>query len=271
MRLTRSQAVEDYQKHMMFKHKKFYKWLAVLGVIALFAALNMQMQNIWIQCVYKPQQNIKLNIDSIRQNQIKAPKIMSENANKKTDNKTISESMNFTDIVNADKYQKEIQKYIIGAIWLPNAGNVSLPIILANSNPKVQKAALAVGVATPMSNMNFDSKNLALGGHNMDQPNVLLSNLTDLQNGDKVYLTDTLNVYTYKVYSKFEVMPSAVNIFKQKKYHHKNIITLYTCNYNGSRREIVRAYRSKKTDYNKASQHIKKHFNFSSKKKETIV
>lgn len=270
MRETRSQIMKHYQTNVRHKHKKVYIWIGIGLLCSCFAIFNMQLQNIWIQFVYKPQQAEVMNVAQIRANQMNLPKTMHKAQKVKTA-KSVDEHIHFSDITNAKQYRKEMKKYIIGAIYLPNAAGVSLPVIVGNTNEKVQKAGLAVGAVTPMSNMNFDSKNLVLGSHNMLQRGVEFSNLTDLQKGDKVYTTDTKNVFTYKVYKKLEIKPSQVSILKQHKHDGKQILTLYTCNTDGSLREIVQAEKVKTTKYSKAPKHVTKHFNFSRKRKENLI
>lgn len=268
MRITRSQSLANYQKRVKNKHKKIYLGIAGLLIVATCFIFSTQIQNIWVQFVYKPAQTQLLDINQIRRNQVTAPKI--GNQTPKTD-KAISESVKLGDIVNASKYRKNMSKYIIGAIYLPHAANVSLPVLLGNPNPKIQKEALAVGAVTPISTINFNSDNFTVGSHQMLQRGVEFSNLIDQKSGDKVYLTDTINVYTYKVYRKVEIDPSQVSIMTQHRHKGKRILTMYTCNSDGSKREVVQAYRSKTTKYNKMPKKITKHFNFSSKKKEKIV
>lgn len=269
MRLTRKEIITEVRNERKHHRRMFYTMLSVFFVVALLLVGNWQLQNIWIEAVYKPQQQESLSISQIRKNQKKAKSNVDSAAKP---NKAISEHMSLSDITNSKKYKQHMKDFIIGAVYLPQAGNVSLPVILGNSNETIQKEGLAVGAVTPKSNMKIGkSSPFSIGGHNMNvNEGVLFSKLTNIPYGGKAYLTDTRYVYSYKVYKKYEVSPNQVEIFKHHTYKGKKILLMYTCNTDGSKREILEAYQTKKQKFSKAPKKITNKFNFSSKKKTSL-
>lgn len=272
MRITRKEILQSVRTKRKHKRTTFYSCLAVLFLVAVIMITNWQLQNIWIKFVYEPQQQIALNVDQIRKNQKQAQQTVDHDTKAKP-NHALNEHMGLSDITNSKKYRQNMSKYIIGAVYLPTAGKVSLPVILGNSDHKIQKEGLAVGAVTPISSMRIGkSSPFAIGGHNMDVNSpVLFSLLTNMQYGDKFYITNTESIFSYKVFKKYEVMPNQVSIFNPRKYKGKKIALLYTCNVDGSRREIIEGYQIKKSDFNSAPKKLQKKFNFSSKKKENQV
>ena len=72
-----------------------------------------------------------------------------------------------------------------------------------------------------------ETGNYALAGHHMENEKILFGPLENIQKGDKIYVTNGQNVYTYKVTQKVIVNQTQVqwldNVPNQK------LITLVTC------------------------------------------
>lgn len=140
-------------------------------------------------------------------------------------------------------YQKNYQGYVS----IPQIG-MYLPILNG-----VNMYTLSLGAASyyPTTRKIGDYGNYVLAGHNMDTyQNVLFSRLPNVSVGkeSKIILTDGNKNYYYHVTSKRIVSP------RQKVYKgtatptkdsilyndkSKRMVTLFTCNYNGTRRIVV--------------------------------
>lgn len=143
---------------------------------------------------------------------------------------------------------KGYQKNYRGYVSIPEIG-MYLPILNG-----VNMYALSLGAASyyPNTRTMGDYGNYVLAGHNMDtSQNVLFSRLPNVSIGkeSKIILTDGSKNYYYHVISKETVSP------KQKVFRgtssptkdsilyndkSKKTVTLFTCNYNGSKRIVVK-------------------------------
>lgn len=119
----------------------------------------------------------------------------------------------------------------IGIIAIPSV-NLNLPIMQGLSND-----ALSTGGGTMRADQKMGQGNYPLAGHYMTDKGALFSPLERVQIGAKVYLTDLKKVYTYKIYYKKVVDPTAVWLVKNTK---KKIVTLITCANGGTNRWSLR-------------------------------
>ena len=106
--------------------------------------------------------------------------------------------------------------------------------------------------------MEMGKGNYALAGHNMSNlgPKVLFSPLYyRAKVGQKIYLTDMKNVYTYKITSKKFVSKYRVDLVKNTK---KKQITLITCDATGANRLAVRGKYINSKKYQKTPQNVRK-------------
>lgn len=270
MAKTRDETINSIRSERKSKRKWIYLIIALILFLGCLFILNKQITNIWLNVSYKPQQNRTLSVNDLEKNQRKARNAMVKRVDSKSD-KAVDESVTLKDILNSGKYYKDVKDNIIGSLYLPTAADVSLPVLLGGSNQEIQRKNMLVGASTPLSNMIIGkSTNIVIGAHNMLSHGIMFSNLTDMDYGDYIYLTNGKYIYVYEVYSKFEVDPDQVEIYDQNQHNKRDIVTLYTCNTDGSKREIIRGELEYKIKNSKASPKLMKHFNFSKSKKISL-
>ena len=80
--------------------------------------------------------------------------------------------------------------------------------------------------------------NYALAAHNMNDNKTLFSPLAEAKKGMIVYITDFKNIYEYTDFDIFIVEPTQVEVIDDKA--NQKLITLVTCNNDGSKRVIIR-------------------------------
>lgn len=119
----------------------------------------------------------------------------------------------------------------IGALAVPSVG-MYLPVCRGLSD-----ANMATGGCTMRPDQRMGHGNYPLAGHYMTAKGVLFSPLEQVQAGAKIYLTDLTHVYTYRIYMKKVVEPTAVWLVDQTP---DQIVTLITCADGGANRWAIR-------------------------------
>jgi sortase A len=120
---------------------------------------------------------------------------------------------------------------VIGKMSVPSV-DLYLPILKGLSND-----ALSTGGGTMKANEKMGKGNYALAGHYMTNKGVLFSRLENVQLGDLAYITNMKKVYTYKVYYKQVVPPTAVYLIDDSP--GKKLLTLITCADGGTNRWAI--------------------------------
>lgn len=128
----------------------------------------------------------------------------------------------------------------IGALSIPDV-NLHTPISNGLSD-----AAMSAGGGTMRPGEVMGKGNYALAGHYMTAKGILFSPLEDTQLGQLVYITNLKKIYTYKIYFKKIVPPTAVYLAKNTR---KPIITLITCADGGKNRWSIRGKLVKTANY----------------------
>lgn len=154
--------------------------------------------------------------------------------NKKTNNikskYNISSIYPSTNTYNAIKLSNDI--FIIGLIEIPSI-NISYPI-LSNNTEELLKVSVC-RFSGPLPNR---LGNLCIAGHNY-RNNTMFSNLSKININDSIYITDLNNVkLEYIVYDKFKVKENNLNCTANTK---DAQITLITCDYNNTKRIVIKA------------------------------
>ncbi|WP_234447822.1 class A sortase [Viridibacillus soli] len=108
-----------------------------------------------------------------------------------------------------------------------------LPILYGVSNTN-----LAVGAGAMKQKQKMGKGNYALAGHNMNNGKALFSPLTNAKEGMAGYLTGFKKIYEYKIDKVFIVKPEQIDVIDDAN---DKILTLVTCNYDGSKRMIIQA------------------------------
>lgn len=119
----------------------------------------------------------------------------------------------------------------IGKMAVPSVG-LSLPILKGLSDD-----ALSTGGGTMKPDQKMGKGNYALAGHYMTNKGVLFSKLENVEIGDLAYITNMKHVYTYKVYFKKIVAPTAVYMIDDEP--GKKLLTLITCADGGTNRWAI--------------------------------
>lgn len=121
---------------------------------------------------------------------------------------------------------------VIGAISIPAVG-LQLPICKGLSDVN-----MSTGASTMRQDQVMGEGNYPLAGHYMTRYGALFSPIEQTQVGEKVYLTDLKNVYTYQIYEKKDVTPKSVYLVDNTA---EKQVTLITCADGGANRWAVRA------------------------------
>lgn len=153
-------------------------------------------------------------------------------------------------IIRARLYQDDMA--VIGGIAVPDVA-INLPIIKGISNYN-----LAVGAGTMKPDQVMGEGNYALAGHNMIDKGLLFSPLDKLAMGDEIYLTDLEYIYVYKTSFIETVNPDRVDLIDDVE--GQTLVTLVTCNPDGSKRLVVQGTFEKKVPMKKATKAMKAAF-----------
>ena len=144
--------------------------------------------------------------------------------------------------------------YVVGLIHVPSVG-ITERIYEGLSNDN-----LWAGVGTVKPNQRMGERNYAIAGHHMENPNLMFSPLMNVQNGQKIYLTDMDKVYEYKIHNIVHVDPSQGQYMLDSQGN--ELVTLIVCTDPwGSQRRIVQGKLVKEVPMKQAPENIKKAFN----------
>lgn len=129
-------------------------------------------------------------------------------------------------------WDEDTRGITVGKLAIPSMG-IKLPIIKGigqtNGYDNMLKAAV-----TNKQGQTMGKRNYVLSSHDIAQENVLFSPLSQTKVGAAIYLTDTMQVYTYRVIRRKTVKANQVAILDDVR--QKRLVTLYTCDPDG---EIV--------------------------------
>lgn len=150
--------------------------------------------------------------------------------------------LSLQDVLKAQMNNEDVHS--VGALSVPEV-DLQLPILYGVSNTN-----LAIGAGTLKKDMKIGEGNYALAGHNMNNNKTLFSPLTKAKKGMLMYTTNYKRVYTYKITKIFVIQPTQVDVIEDKP--DKRLLTLVTCNYDGSKRMIVQGEYVRVQDIDKA-------------------
>ncbi|KRK80084.1 class A sortase [Companilactobacillus nodensis] len=122
---------------------------------------------------------------------------------------------------------------VIGKMAVPSV-KLYLPIVKGLSDN-----SLSTGGGTMKEHEKMGQNNYALAGHYMTAKGALFSPLENAQIGDLAYITNMKHVYTYKVFYKKIVPPTAVYLLDDEK--GQKLLTLITCADGGTNRWAIQA------------------------------
>ncbi|WP_125761281.1 class A sortase [Companilactobacillus hulinensis] len=134
---------------------------------------------------------------------------------------------------------------VIGKMAVPSV-SLYLPIVKGLSDN-----SLSTGGGTMKEHEKMGQNNYALAGHYMTNKGALFSPLENAQIGDKAYITNMKRVYTYKIFYKKIVPPTAVYLLDDEK--GQKLLTLITCADGGTNRWAIQASLISSMPANKAT------------------
>ncbi|GCF95787.1 class A sortase [Enterococcus florum] len=147
---------------------------------------------------------------------------------------------------------------VIGGIAIP-AVQINLPIFKGLSNE-----ALLYGAGTLEPEQKMGEGNYGLASHRAYEPDLLFTPLENVNEGDKIYLTDMTNIYTYKTTLKVRVQPTEVKYLDVLP--DKRQVTLITCGeIDGITRIIVQGELTAVTPADRATKPMSEAFNMQQK------
>lgn len=140
-------------------------------------------------------------------------------------------------------FDRNVDQYPNGYLVIKRPG-IRLPIYDRSNNWTL---ALGVGKSYYLDSQ-MGQGNYVVAGHNMEMPGVLLSNLYQVQRGDRMIISDSKYTYQYQVKTKSKVSPSVTLIngkavagsaYYMPKEDEKPLLTVYTCSDGGADRLVV--------------------------------
>lgn len=162
------------------------------------------------------------------------------------------ESMSTESVLRAQLNRTDLP--VIGSIAVPSVA-INIPIFRGLDN-----ANLLYGAGTLDPNQQMGKGNYALASHRSSNPQLLFTPLENLSLGDKIYLVDLENVYTYKATFKEKVAPTETQLLNIQE--GKSLVTLITCgDMNAVTRLVVQGELEKVTPMKKATKEMKAAFN----------
>lgn len=119
---------------------------------------------------------------------------------------------------------------VVGLILIPDL-DLELPIF-----DGLNDANLMAGAATMKANQIMGKGNYALSGHNMKNKKLLFGSLMDIEVGSKVFISNGLKLYEYKIYENLVVPDTEINMIYDEKAEKKGkpIISIMTCFHSSS-------------------------------------
>lgn len=114
-------------------------------------------------------------------------------------------------------------KWGIGKLQIPKV-EIDLPVLagIANEN-------LLTGAATYRADQQLGRGNYVLLAHNIFEQDVLLYRIKKLVLGDKMYITDFKDIYTYEVTLNKVIEETKVSYIENKKNDGQHLLTLLRC------------------------------------------
>ncbi len=119
------------------------------------------------------------------------------------------------------------ENLILGRLFIPT---IDLNLTLYNG---VTNPILHAGVGTMRPNLKMGEGNFPIAGHYSRNKDALFGDLTSVEIGSKVYLTDNDQIHEYEVYDTKVVEPSEVKWIENKvaEEHGDAIVSLMNCYY----------------------------------------
>lgn len=222
------------------KKSRLINWLInisllLLLVVGLALVFNNQIKNALIQWSGQ-----KYAVANITPETIKKNKATGEATFDFSDAESVS-----TDAVIRAQLSKTVLP-VVGGIAVPRVG-INLPIFKGVGNDE-----LLSGAGTMKADQEMGKGNYALASHRCYDPTLLFTPMDKMELGDTIYITDLVNIYTYKTIFKEVVAPDKTELIEDIP--GKKLITMVTCgDFNAVTREIVQGELASVTPLDKAT------------------
>ena len=162
--------------------------------------------------------------DDKKEAQAETPEVISGSSKKVTAGNT---TLNSIDVSSSSKSKKKMEEYVIlGEIEIPKTG------LKCNILEEVTKRSIEIAVAQMYTTGGLNQPgNTVIYGHNY-RNSLFFSKNDELENGDKIYITDDENgKITYEIYDIFETTSTDTTFYNRAAdmTGGKREITLSTC------------------------------------------
>ena len=191
------------------------KFIGILGLLIILAGVlvifNKPIKNYFVEKTIGKYEISKVTKKEIAENQKKET----------TFDFDAVEPLNLSAVAKSQLNGKNKDLPVIASVAVPNVG-ICLPVYKGLEND-----GLYYGAGTLSPDQEMGEGNYGIASHRSDRADLLFTPLEEVTLGDKIYLTDLTNVYTYVATWKEKVDPSAVDVLDEVP--GKRLITLLTC------------------------------------------
>lgn len=191
------------------------KFIGILGLILILSGslflFNKPIKNHFVEKTVEKYEITKVTKKEIEENQKKDVPFDFDAV----------KPLNLNAIAKSQLSGKGKELPVIASVAVPNVG-ICLPVYKGLEND-----GLYYGAGTLSPEQEMGKGNYGIASHRSDRADLLFTPLDDVKLGDKIYLTDLSNVYTYVTVWKEKVDPSAVEVLDVDP--DRCLVTLLTC------------------------------------------
>lgn len=191
------------------------KIIGLLGIVLILAGslflFNKPIKNYFVEKTGEKYEISKVTKEEIEANQ-KAETTFDFDA---------VEPLNLNAIAKSQLNGKSKKLPVIASVAVPSVG-ICLPVFKGLEND-----GLYYGAGTLSAEQEMGTGNYGIASHRSDQADLLFTPLEQVSLGDKIYLTDLINVYTYVAVWKEKIDPERVEVLEVDS--GRSLVTLLTC------------------------------------------
>ncbi|MGL9746923.1 class A sortase [Enterococcus sp. DIV0170] len=191
------------------------KIIGMLGLILILAGslffFNKPIKNYFVEKTAEKYEISKVTKKELAENQEKEA----------TYDFDAVEPLNLSAVAQSQLSGRSKKLPVIASVAVPSVG-ICLPVFKGLEND-----GLYYGAGTLSPDQEMGVGNYGIASHRSDRADLLFTPLEEVTLGDKIYLTDLSNVYTYIATWKAKVDPSAVEVLDVDP--NRRLVTLLTC------------------------------------------
>lgn len=200
--------------------------IGFLGVILILAGslflFNKPIKNYFVEKTAEKYQISKVTKEEIEKNQKKGTEgKKDEKKNGITFDFDAVKPLNLNAVTRSQLSGRSKELPVIASVAVPSV-EICLPVFKG-----LQNDGLYYGAGTLSPDQTMGEGNYGIASHRSDRADLLFTPLDNVKLGDKIYLTDLSNVYTYVTVWKEKVDPSAVEVLDVDP--DRKLVTLLTC------------------------------------------